>query len=61
MKEKEKHMSKPTRKDIADVILGMTYGELVQLGESLVAIQRKRKIDSADEIAALLNEWANAQ
>ncbi len=54
-------MSNTTRKDLADAIVSMTYGELVAIGDAMLDAKRSRRLDTAEEFASVLYDWADKQ
>jgi hypothetical protein len=60
-KPKETSMSNTTRKDLADAIVSMTYGELVAIGDAMLDAKRSRRLDTAEEFASVLYDWADKQ
>jgi hypothetical protein len=58
---KEKTMSVDSKANLAEILLSMSYGDTIRLCDSILAIQRRRAVDTSEELAAILYEWANAQ
>jgi hypothetical protein len=55
-------MSKATKKDLSSALLSMTYTELVAVAAGLSELVRKRNaVESKEDFAAVLHDWAQAQ
>jgi hypothetical protein len=59
--KKEKTMAKTDRMTMAECILAMPYTELIAVSEALANLKHARRLETKEDFAALLNEWAQGQ
>lgn len=51
---------KTSKKELADTILSMSYGELIAVSEVICKMKRAR-LETREDFAELLHEWASGQ